>query len=667
MKYKINILLFVFMLGPILLWGNHSSMLDCSSYFSWERISGSNTAVHFTNNSSGDITSWSWDFGDGATSGIYNPDHEYSSFGVYYVCLTVSDGLDCTDTYCDTIIVQPDCQADFNFTYVPTTPIYVQFTDLSTGYPDSWLWHFGDGTTSTDPNPVHPYSQAGSYDVCLIIEHNDSLYNCIDSICKTVIIPDSLNCQAEYTYEIDSDDPMKVHFFDLSSGNITDWEWNFGDGNISNERNPVHIFPGPAAYMVCLKVENSDTAEHCLHFICESITLSDSAFCTSDFVAVADSNSQVMYQYSFFDQSTGNPDLWMWTFGDGQISHDQDPVHAYENPGTYEVCLDTWNSNYPGCTDSYCILVKTAEYHQLGGLAFIGDNPINNPIATGDTGYAVLYREQADNSIIAIDTNSFHEFGYYWFSNMMEMGYRIKIGLTPGSVHYNEFIPSYYPSAVHWQDAEVFMLQEDLFEMNTSLYQLEGMDVGQGRISGLIEAENRNGVESHRSYAQVPVILCSPDYKPLAWTATNEYGQFVFENIPLGNYILHADLIGFWSSDVNINLSQGYPINDSTRIQLTLSSPFSVDEYEKTVTLQSLHPNPVTNKLSLDLTTESSCILDVNVLNIYGQILKHEQYSSHSENNTIILDVADIPSGLYLISIYSSVNMEVITKKFIKK
>lgn len=666
MNFKVYFLILALLTSPALLWGDIPENLDCSSYYTWERIPGSNTSVHFNNLSSGEITSWSWDFGDGTTSGIYHPDHEYNDFGEYYVCLTVSDGQSCTDTFCDTIIIQPECQADFNFTYVPTTPVHVQFTDLSTGYPDSWHWDFGDGTMSTDPNPVHPYYEGGNYTVCLIIEHSDSLYNCMDSICKTIVIPDTINCEAIYTYEIDPDDPMKVHFYDLSIGNITDWEWNFGDGNISNEQNPVHTFSGPASYMVCLKVENSDTAEHCLHFICESITLDDSTFCTSDFIAVADSNSQVMYQYTFYDESSGNPDLWMWKFGDGNISHDQNPIHTYDEPGIYEVCLETWNTNYPGCTDSYCILVKTADYHQLGGLAFIGENPINNPLSTGDTGIAVLYRKQSGSNIIAVDTNSFHEYGYYWFSNMMEMGYRIKVGLTPGSEHYNEFIPSYYPSSIHWQDAEIFMLEDDLYEMNTSLWQVEGIDPGPGRITGRLLVENRNGVESHRSYEQVPVILCDQEQTPLIWTSTNEYGQFEFNDIALGNYILHADLIGYWSANVNVNLSEGYPNNDSTRIQMSLESPFEVDEYVRNISIQEVYPNPIDDRLNIELFAESPCYISVNVINLTGQVFLNAQFSLQKENNSITLELSEIPTGLYLMSIYSPEKNEVITKKFIK-
>ena len=435
MKLNFHLILVIFMLNSAWLFGMNTvnPKLDCTSFFTWEAVQGTNTSIQFNNESSGEFNTWMWDFGDGTTSGVFNPIHEFSSYGTYYVCLTISDGIACNDVYCDTVFVLPECQADFEFTFVPTTPIYVQFADLSTGFPDSWFWTFGDGTSSAAQNPVHSYNVPGAYEVCLIIEHNDSLYNCIDSVCKTIVIPDSMNCEAEYTYEISDINPLELSFFDLSSGAITDWVWNFGDGTISHEQNPVHIFPEHAEYLVCLEVSNADTSQQCFHFICHTVDLSDTIFCHADFTSTVDSSSNVMYRHYFQDQSLGYPDSWFWDFGDGTISHERNPVHVYTDAGIYEVCLNTWNSAHPFCNDTYCKLVKTSEYYKLGGLALLGESPMNNPYPTGDTGIAILYRKQENAGLIAVDTNTFHEFGYYWFNNMMAMDYVIKINLTPNS------------------------------------------------------------------------------------------------------------------------------------------------------------------------------------------------------------------------------------------
>ncbi len=332
MKNKIWLFLLVFTLSPGLLAASNPKETSggCVSYFTWDAVPGTNTTIQFNNESTGNFNTWTWDFGDGTSSGVFHPVHNFEAFGVYYVCLTIS-GDGCYDVYCDTIEVVIDCQADFGYNLVPTTPILVQFTDLSTGFPNVWMWTFGDGTSSTEQNPVHAYPDPGSYNVCLTIFSNNS--NCTDSICKTVIIPDSVNCEAVYVYDIDPYNPLELIFTDQSTGNITDWEWDFGDGTISQEQNPVHLFPEPGEYLVCLNVSNSDTMEYCFHFICKTINIQDTVVCQSDFTAIADSSSNVQYLYYFNDLSAGNPDNWFWEFGDGNISHEQNPVHTYDDAG----------------------------------------------------------------------------------------------------------------------------------------------------------------------------------------------------------------------------------------------------------------------------------------------------------------------------------------------
>ena len=97
-----------------------ASVIDCSAYFSWNMVPGEDFKVKFTNESSGDFNTWMWDFGDGTTSGVFHPEHEFPGYGVYVVCLTVSDGVSCTDVYCDSIEITPHCIADFEFGSFPS-------------------------------------------------------------------------------------------------------------------------------------------------------------------------------------------------------------------------------------------------------------------------------------------------------------------------------------------------------------------------------------------------------------------------------------------------------------------------------------------------------------------------------------------------------------------
>jgi PKD repeat protein len=115
--------------------------------------------IQFTDTSTGGATSWTWSFGDGGASAIQNPKHTYATSGTFIVTLTASNANG------PKVITKPVVVAialTVDFTWSPLLPVSgqeVQFTDKSTGADIiSWLWEFGDGTTSTLQNPKHTFT-----------------------------------------------------------------------------------------------------------------------------------------------------------------------------------------------------------------------------------------------------------------------------------------------------------------------------------------------------------------------------------------------------------------------------------------------------------------------------------------------------------------------------
>lgn len=123
--------------------------------------------VHFTDLSKYSPTSWSWNFGDGSSSTEQNPTHTYTSPGIHTVTLTVSNAAGSDSSSLNTNTIPPSPSVSFNFTRLSQNN--VQFTDTSTNYPASWSWDFGDGTTSTDQNPIHNYTKFQQYTVTLTV------------------------------------------------------------------------------------------------------------------------------------------------------------------------------------------------------------------------------------------------------------------------------------------------------------------------------------------------------------------------------------------------------------------------------------------------------------------------------------------------------------------
>lgn len=115
----------------------------------------------------------------------------------------------------------------------------VHFTDISAGSPTKWKWNFGDGTTSEEQNPTKVFTQTGEYNVGLIVENKLGLKDTLVKENYIKIIP---KLEASFTYEIISNNPLEVRFSNTSKGEPVKYVWNFGDGYLSNEENPQHIY-----------------------------------------------------------------------------------------------------------------------------------------------------------------------------------------------------------------------------------------------------------------------------------------------------------------------------------------------------------------------------------------------------------------------------------------
>ncbi len=125
--------------------------------------------VSFTDQSTGAITSWSWNFGNGATSTAQHPTQTFNTPGTYTITLTVASAS-CNDVETKTSYITVTGAPTANFTATPTSgnaPLTVNFTNQSTGGATSWLWNFGNGATSTLQNPAQQYTAPGTYTVTL--------------------------------------------------------------------------------------------------------------------------------------------------------------------------------------------------------------------------------------------------------------------------------------------------------------------------------------------------------------------------------------------------------------------------------------------------------------------------------------------------------------------
>ena len=315
--------------------------------------------IQFTDESApgtSSISSWLWSLGDGEMSSGQSPSHTYRVEGVYAVSLTVttSVGSD-TESKADYIIVtSAPVLPTAAFSGTPRSgdaPLTVQFSDESVPGSSSistWAWGFGDGGISSEPNPSHTYSTAGTFTVSLTV--TTSVGSDAITMNRYVIVNMTpVEPTAAFTAAPSSGDaPLTVQFVDESepgSSSIESWAWDFGDGDISSAPNPSHTYRTAGTFTVSLTVSSSvgfHTETKVGYISISSTPVGPTAAFTADRTV-----GEVPLTVQFMDESSaGSSSIssWLWNFGNGETSAEQSPSHTYAAEGVYTVSLTVTTS-----------------------------------------------------------------------------------------------------------------------------------------------------------------------------------------------------------------------------------------------------------------------------------------------------------------------------------
>lgn len=245
--------------------------------FSADKNVCANDTVQFKDESNGQgrpLTTWLWNFGDpesgvNNTSTLQNPVHVYTTGGTYKVALTVTNESNCSpETIVQDVVVLSKPNTDFTAAGIICETLPATFTDLSevsNGVIDKWNWDFGDSQFSTDKNPVHTYTKAGTYEVILITGAKNG---CLSDPVKKAITVNPLPLVDFAVPEICLAD-AKAQFINKSvitgdDASQIKYLWDFGDPNANAQRpnasalqNPAHVYTAAGNYTVKLTVTSS--------------------------------------------------------------------------------------------------------------------------------------------------------------------------------------------------------------------------------------------------------------------------------------------------------------------------------------------------------------------------------------------------------------------------
>ncbi|MCE3281544.1 MAG: hypothetical protein K0Q66_281, partial [Chitinophagaceae bacterium] len=313
-------------------------------------------------NGTGSQVSYLWEFSDGGTSTLTNGTHQYTATGPFTIKLTATSNAGCvkdlTKTI-NTIYAQP--HADFTVPAEVCLRDTTYFVNTSSAVGQSitrWRWSFGDGGTDTIPDPGHLYATADTFSVSLYV-YSDK--GCIsDTMTRSTIV------NPLPTVMFNNSSPVcetkQITFTDQSVpnvGTLTNWHWNFNDGNTSNLATPApftHTFDTAGNYQVKLAVMSSKG--------CKSDTLIQSVLVRSQpkanyilpEVCLSDSYAQFV-DSSYIGDGTDSSFTYLWNFGDANAtapnpntSTVKNPVHKYTAVGSYTASVKV--TSIHGCIDS---------------------------------------------------------------------------------------------------------------------------------------------------------------------------------------------------------------------------------------------------------------------------------------------------------------------------
>lgn len=224
-------------------------------------------------------------------------------------------------------------------------PLVVHFQDKSSNNPAQWSWDLGNGTISHQQHPSGTYFNPGTYQVKLVVKNSSGS----DSIIRSQFITVYANPTPKFSLS-DSTGcyPKTIQFTDKSDpgfGTIAQWSWDFGDGTISNQQNPVHTYTKPGSYHVTLKVINSQGCQKTITR--QNLVQLQSITAAFNFATGNGCSASNQVNFSSLTQGAASHS---WDFGDGTRAGVTNPSHQYTIPGTYPVKLVVVNNT--GCKDS---------------------------------------------------------------------------------------------------------------------------------------------------------------------------------------------------------------------------------------------------------------------------------------------------------------------------
>ncbi len=328
--------------------------------------------------STGNITSYAWNFGDNSSGSSSQATHTYTGAGTYNATLTVTSSTG-ENTSSVTITVTtpaaPPKAVISSSALTGDAPHTVTFNGTGSTGAVSYLWSFGDGTTSPQNSPGHQYTSPGTYTTILTVTGSEGL---TDQATIKVTVNETAPVNSPPNAVISSstaagEAPFAISFDGSRStdteGPISSYYWRFGDGTTATGISSTHTYTVAGTYSASLTTTDSNGASDTVAtpiVITEPTTTNEAPIAR---LSVSSNEGPNPLEVTFSGAESSDPEngnlSYAWNFGDGLSAQGVSAANTFTTVGTFDVTLTVTDDAGASSTASTTITTheSTPSFH----------------------------------------------------------------------------------------------------------------------------------------------------------------------------------------------------------------------------------------------------------------------------------------------------------------
>jgi PKD repeat protein len=612
---------------------------------------------------------YTWSTGE-TTESIYLQD----IIGLDTICVSITDATGCTSTSCEVVGFVPNQVCAANFWYQPSNPNSPIYAGDAVGFNYSgsisqfnyYFWTVqgvGLSLNSFDQNPSFTFPAAGTYEVC--VEVYDSLANCADTYCETIIVLTSNSgaCEAEFTW-MESNilgSPLPAIEFTDQSSDAAYWYWDFGDNTFSTDQNPLHTYNSAGWYLVCLTIVNSD--QSCQQTYCDTIVVGNPN--TGGCNAAFSSSGPTPIGYTFSANVQDQNLYYYWEIDGAYVGDGFEALAPGLSNGVHTICLTIIDS-LVGCSDTQCQTITVGSpncYGYISGQLYAGSN--NQPLDEGVV-YLITF-DPNTNMLTAVDSMVVDSGNYYFFGPLACGDYLIKAAAYAGSQYYNDHVPTYYGNSPFWGFAQTVSIAQANTQVAADVFLIAANNPGGPGFIGGDVTQGANKMDEGDPLAGMQVMLFDLNGNAIAYTYTNGNGEFGFENLPYGIYQVYVEVLGVQTIPALVEIGPNEPSVDDVHILAseTLITT-GIEEFDFEGAISDVYPNPASDVVAINFNLENEAEVNINILDLSGRTISTQPAVVGMGESSIRLSAEGLNNGYYFLNIQDVDGAFSVTRKFMR-